>query len=166
MGDGLTLGLRLAAALGCGLMAGLFFAFSAFVMDGLARLPPAQGVAAMQSINAAVRNPLFAAGFFGSAAACALVLLVSLWRWGEPGAVPAVSGATLYLLGTLLVTLAVNVPLNEGLAALGPADPDLAGRWQAFLVRWTRWNHLRTASALAAAALLILALYQTRPGGA
>jgi uncharacterized membrane protein len=36
--------LILAAALGCGLMAGVFFAFSTFVMKALARLPVERGL--------------------------------------------------------------------------------------------------------------------------
>jgi uncharacterized membrane protein len=36
------------AAVGSGLMAGLLFAFSNFVMKALTRLPPEQGMAAMQ----------------------------------------------------------------------------------------------------------------------
>lgn len=46
--------LTLISALGCGLIVGIFFAFSAFVMPALARIPPAQDIAAaMQSINVA-----------------------------------------------------------------------------------------------------------------
>jgi uncharacterized membrane protein len=48
----------LATALGCGLVAGVFFAFSSFVMPALKRLPPAQGIAAMQSINKLAVTPL------------------------------------------------------------------------------------------------------------
>ena len=70
--------LTLCAALGCGLMAGVFFAFSAFVMKALARLPPGEGLAAMQSINVAVVNPWFLVAFLGTAAACLLVMLSSL----------------------------------------------------------------------------------------
>jgi uncharacterized membrane protein len=68
--------LKLCAALGCGLMAGVFFAFSCFVMAALARLPVPQGLAAMQSINVRVLNPLFLGVFMGTAAAC-LVLALS-----------------------------------------------------------------------------------------
>ncbi len=49
----------LLSAVGCGLMAGFFFAFSICVMKALEALPPAQGIAAMQSINVAVINPCF-----------------------------------------------------------------------------------------------------------
>ena len=65
MSDGLVFALTLIAALGSGLMAGVFFAFSSFVMTALARLAPAPGIAAMQSINVVVINPLFMAGFLG-----------------------------------------------------------------------------------------------------
>jgi uncharacterized membrane protein len=68
--DGLLFSITLVAALGCGLMAGLFFAFSVSVMKALARLPSAEGIAAMQSINVAIINPVFLAVFFGTAAAC------------------------------------------------------------------------------------------------
>jgi uncharacterized membrane protein len=69
--DSLLFPLTLISALGCGLMAGFFFAFSACVMNALARLPAAQGITAMQSINVTVINPLFGLAFFGTAAACA-----------------------------------------------------------------------------------------------
>lgn len=48
--------MTITAALGCGLIAGVFFAFSTFVMKGLARIPTEAGVAAMQSINVTVAD--------------------------------------------------------------------------------------------------------------
>ena len=71
--DGLLFTITLVAALGCGLMAGLFFAFSVSVMKALGRLPSAEGIAAMQSINVAIINPVFLAAFFGTATACVLI---------------------------------------------------------------------------------------------
>ena len=101
---------KLLSALGCGLMAGLFFAFSVAVMRALAGLPSAAEVAAMQSINVAIINPMFLAAFFGTAAACLLIMVVSLLRWHDPGATYLLVGSSLYLLGTFLVTLVFNVP--------------------------------------------------------
>jgi uncharacterized membrane protein len=75
MTDGFLFGLTLFAALGCGLVAGVFFAFSTFVMKALARLPAPQGIAAMQSINVIVINPWFMTAFLGTAAA------VFCWLW-------------------------------------------------------------------------------------
>jgi uncharacterized membrane protein len=98
--DQLFFALSLAAALGCGLMAGLFFAFSVAVMKALARLPSAEGIGAMQSINVAIINPVFLAAFFGTAAACVLVMIASLLRWHDPGTIYVLIGGALYLVGT------------------------------------------------------------------
>jgi uncharacterized membrane protein len=150
--------LTLLAALGCGLVAGVFFAFSAFVMKALARLPPGEGIAAMQSINVVVLNPWFLTAFFGTAAACVLAVIVSLLRWDEPRTAYLLVGGILYLVGTLLVTIVFNVPRNEALAAVGPTDPAAASLWIRYVTGWTAWNHVRTAAALAAAASFSLAL--------
>jgi uncharacterized membrane protein len=73
--------LTFVSALGCGLMAGVFFAFSAFVMKALSRLPAAQGIAAMQSINVAAITPLFMAALFGTAVACLVLAFISWSMW-------------------------------------------------------------------------------------
>jgi uncharacterized membrane protein len=146
------------AALGSSLIAGVFFAFSAFVMTALGRLPPHQGIAAMQSINIAVINPWFFAAFFGTAAASAVLAIASLFRWGASGAIYMLAGSLLYLVGTILVTVRRNVPLNDALAATEPDSAEGAGLWTRYLAEWTAWNHVRTAASLAAAAAFLLAL--------
>jgi uncharacterized membrane protein len=155
--------LTLLSALGCGLIAGVFYAFSAFVMSALTRLPPAQGIAAMQSINVAVINPWFMAAFLGTAAGCAVLALSSLFAWHKPGAVYLLAGGLLYLAGTLLVTIVCNVPRNDALAAVGPASAEGARLWAGYVAGWTAWNHVRTAAALAAAASLTLTLHVSAP---
>ena len=150
--------LKLLTALGCGLVAGVFFAFSAFVMSALARLQPAQGIAAMQSINITVISPLFMTVFLGTAVACIFLALSSLSKWHQPSAAYLLFGSSLYLIGTLLVTIAFNVPLNDALAKVAPNSPEGAILWANYLTTWTNWNHLRTLAALAAAASLTLAL--------
>jgi uncharacterized membrane protein len=150
--------LTLLAALGCGLMGGVFFAFSAFVMKALARLPSGEGIAAMQSINVVVLNPWFMTVFFGTAAACVFALISSLLRWHESGTAYLFVGGVLYLVGTLLVTIVFNVPRNEALAAVAPTDPNGASLWAGYVASWTAWNHVRTAAALAAAASFSIAL--------
>jgi uncharacterized protein (TIGR02246 family) len=146
------------SALGSGLVGGIFFAFSNFVMKALARVPPAQGVAAMQSINVVVLNRWFFAVFFGTAVCC-LALAISLFaRWQKPGAGYLLAGSLLYLIGTILVTIACNVPLNDALAAVDPSSADAGRVWTDYLKKWTAWNHLRTGAALAAAALFIVGL--------
>lgn len=74
------------AALGCGLIAGVFFGFSSFIMRALGRLPAPQGIAAMQSINIVVINPVFLGVFVGTAALCVVLAIASLWMWHAPGA--------------------------------------------------------------------------------
>ncbi len=157
MTDHLLALLTLLSALGCGLIAGVFFAFSTFVMSALGRLPPAQGAAAMQSINRAVINLLFMLALFGTGAACLLLAVGALLTWQDAGAAWLLAGSLLYLAGPILVTMAFNVPLNNALAAAVPSSPDGEALWARYLVRWTAWNHLRTIAALAAAASLTVA---------
>ena len=148
----------LAAALGCGLSAGVFFAFSTFVMPALARLPSAQGIAAMQSINRLAVTPAFMTALFGTALACAGLAAWALAGWGQRPAPWILAGSALYLVGAIAVTMTANVPLNNALAAIRPDGTGAAGRWSSYLGRWTAWNHLRAAAAFAAAGLLFVAL--------
>lgn len=158
MTDNLVFGLKLVVALGCGLVGGVFFAFSTFVMNALARLQPRDGIVAMQSINIAAINPLFMVALFGTGAACLFVAVSSLFGWQRPDAVYLLIGSLLYLIGTVLVTIAFNVPLNDALATVKPDGADGANVWARYLTSWTIWNHVRTIAALVAAALFTIAL--------
>ncbi len=158
MSDQLLHVLTVVAALGCALVGGVFFAFSTFVMKALDRLPPPQGLVAMQSINVTVINGLFMTAFFGTAAACVLLVIVSLLAWHRPGAGFLFFGSVLYLLGTILVTIVFNVPRNNTLAAVHPANGDSARAWAGYVKGWTVWNHVRTVAAVVAAAALMIAL--------
>jgi len=159
MTEAVLLVLRLAAILGAGVMAGLFFAFSNSVMGALGHLQPAEGMAAMQAINRVILNPLFLFIFLATPAVCALVGLFALWRWSEPGAAWLLAGAALYIAGAFLVTVAVNVPMNNALDAVQPASAEGAALWARYLADWTAWNHVRTVASLAAMALLTIGLY-------
>jgi uncharacterized membrane protein len=105
-----------------------------------------------------VINPWFLTAFFGTAAACVVLAAAALLQWHAPGAAWLLAGGVLYPVGTILVTMACNVPLNNALAAAEPASAAGAALWSRYLDRWTAWNHVRTAAALAAAAAFILAL--------
>src|SRR5919107_1503583 len=113
--NGLLFALTFVAALGCGVMAGVFFAFSAFVMRALARLPAQQGIAAMQAINVAAVTFAFMAALFGTAAACGALAVWSLFAWDERFAPYLLVGSALYLIGTILLTIVYHVPRNEAL---------------------------------------------------
>ena len=150
--------LKLLAALGCGLVGGIFFAFSTFIMTALSRLQPSQGIAAMQSINIAVINPGFMILFLGTAVVCLVQAVFAVLRWHQPYAGYLLLGSLLYLVGTLLVTLLCNVPLNDALALADPNTQSAATLWTRYLASWTLWNHVRTAAAIAATTVFMLTL--------
>ena len=158
--DDTLFALTLVAALGSGLAAGIFFAFSTFVMKALARLPAPQGIAAMQSINITVINPWFMTVFFGTGLASVALAVAAAIEWDEPEVFYQLAGSALYVIGTVLVTIAFNVPRNDALAAVNPENADSAALWRRYVVQWTFWNHIRTAAALAAAALLTVAMFE------
>jgi uncharacterized membrane protein len=151
--------LILLSALGCGLIGGVFFAFSTFVMRALAALPPPQGIAAMKSINVAVISPMFLGPFLGTAVGCGILFVSTLLTWQKPGATCVLVGSALYLSGTFLVTFVFNVPRNNALATLDPASAESARFWAEYVAGWTLWNHVRTVAAIAAAILLMIALW-------
>lgn len=157
MGERLMSVLVLLSALGSGLVAGIFFAFSTFVMGALARLPAPQGIAAMQSINIVVINPVFMAAFMGTAVLCIVVVAGALFGWAGPHPTLVLAGAVLYLVGNIVVTMTGNVPLNNALAAVDPASAEGAAVWVRYLSTWTAWNHVRTATGLLAAACFTIA---------
>ncbi|GAB3263809.1 anthrone oxygenase family protein [Kineosporia babensis] len=145
-------------AAGCGLLAGVLFAFSGFVMAGLNRLPPGQAVAAMQGINVtAVRPPLMLA-MLATAAGTIAVTVIALRSTDGSTRALLLAGAVLYLLGGIGITGAFNVPMNNALDTVSPTSADVAQHWQHYLTRWTAWNHVRTAACLAASVCLTLAL--------
>jgi uncharacterized membrane protein len=145
--------LQFLAVLGCGLVAGVLFAFSTFVMPALARLPAAQGIAAMQAINITAINPLFMLALFGTAVVCCFLVVIALFRSHQPDSAYLLLGSLLYLVGTIGTTIVFNVPLNDSLAIAKPDSPESANLWSKYLGQWTFWNHIRTGTALAAAAL-------------
>ena len=98
------------------------------------------------------------AALFGTAVACLGLVAWAAISSGERPAVLLIAGGALYLVGTIGVTIACNVPLNDGLATLHPQGADAAGRWEEYVTTWTAWNHVRTVAALAAAAVLTIAL--------
>lgn len=158
--------LTLLSALGCGLIGGVFFAFSTFVMKALAALSPPQGIAAMKSINIAVLNPMFLGFFLGTGLLCIILVISSALSWHKPGAALALVGGVLYLVGTLLVTITCNVPRNDSLAGLDPVGAESAQLWTDYVRVWTAWNHVRTIAALAASALLMAAVWFSSGRGA
>ncbi len=162
--DTLVQAMTLAAVLSSGLIGGVFFAFSSFVMRALARLPAAQGIAAMQSINVTVLCASFLVTFMGTALLSLGALALAIARWGQPGAALLAAGGILYVVGTFLVTGVCNVPLNDALGELEPGDARSVDVWESYVRRWTNWNHVRTAAAVLAAVAFTLAFREGRAG--
>ena len=148
------------SAIGSGLVAGVFFAFSTFIMRSLAKLPAPTGIAAMQSINVYAPNPLFMLALFGTAATSVAAAVVAIIDWGEPYALYTVIGAAAYLVAIVL-TAVYNVPRNNALDSIDPNDPGAAAHWERYVAEWTAANHVRTIAPLAAAILFTLALRAT-----
>lgn len=152
MTDDWLFALTAIAATGAALIAGVFFAFSSFVMPALAKIPPAEGVRAMQAVNVVVLRSAFMPVFLGTVLLCAILAMLS---FGEVG---LLAGSLLYLLGCFGVTALHNVPLNYRLARATPESAAGASLWADYLRRWTLWNHIRTLASLAAAILLAAGL--------
>lgn len=147
--------LNFLAIAGTGMNAGVFMAFSTFVMPALARLEAANGINTMQSINITVITPLFMAILFGTALLCAAIR-VHAWRnWENSQSTTLLMAAGLYLIGTIAVTMFANVPLNDQLAGLDQNSNQSAIFWRDFLTRWMWWNHIRGLASAAACFLFI-----------
>ena len=152
------------AAVGCGLMAGLFFAFSNFVMKALLHQPTESGVRTMQAISAFIQNPIFFVLFFGTNLAAAILAITAVFRLAEPGVELQLAGAALCLVGTFAVTVLVHIPLNNRLAQIHPTSEEMTLFWAFYVAKWSKWNHVRTITAMAATALLVVAIDQARAG--
>ncbi|MBZ9892926.1 MULTISPECIES: DUF1772 domain-containing protein [unclassified Mesorhizobium] len=140
------------AAIGSGVVGGVFFAFSNFVMPAMARLPAAGGIAAMNSINITVITPMFMTALFGTGLICLVLIAGAIIGWQQPGSFWLLAGAVIYLVGNPIVTMVFNVPLNDALAAVDPASSNGAAVWTTYLRDWVMWNHVRAITAIAALA--------------
>ena len=148
----MLIAVMLLVCIGAGTVGGVFFAFSTFVMKALAQLPVGQGVAAMQRINVVVINPLFLGVFLGTAFLAAACVVMSVLSWNTPRSFLLLASGLLYLVGSFLVTMALNVPRNERLAGLDPASSQAAEYWVVYLREWSLWNHVRSVASVASAA--------------
>lgn len=142
------------------LVAGLFYSWSVSVTPGLARLPDAGYIAAMQAMNDAILNPLFFVCFLGS------VLLLPLSTYVHYAQLPSLrfwfllAAAAIYIIGVFGVTILGNVPLNEALKSfpLQAASPqEVAAQRLAFEGPWNQLNVIRTIAAIVAFVFVALA---------
>lgn len=138
------------------LVAGVFLAFSDFVMRSLSDASPRAGIEAMQIINRKVYSSVFLVWLLGLAPVSAIL---SAYAWAYisgPAQIWFIMGGALYFVGTFLVTIMGNVPMNTRLDRMAADGPATQVYWTSYATFWTLWNHVRTvASALAAAFFLI-----------
>jgi uncharacterized membrane protein len=150
--------LTVVSAVGSGLVAGVFFAFSTFVMPPLRRLPAESGIAAMQEINRdAPRSRWFMSAFLGTAVACVALGVVALTRFDETSSKLGLVGAVLYLV-VIVTTVAYHVPRNDRLELVDPTASNAADAWRHYLSEWIPANHVRTVVGTAAATVLTCAV--------
>jgi uncharacterized membrane protein len=147
------------ATVSVGLMAGVFFAYAVAVMPGLARTTDKTFVGAFQAMDRAIINPLFLVVFVGALAITVIAAAVQLGGESRSAAPWILAAAVLYLI-VFVITVRVNVPLNDAIKAAG--DPDqidaAAVREQFSESTWVRWNVIRTTLTTAALGCLAIAL--------
>jgi uncharacterized membrane protein len=142
------------------LIAGCLYGYSVSVNGGLGKLSDEGYLSAMQSINRAILNPLFFASFMG-----ALILLpLSTWLHYRSGASSSflllLAASLIYIFGTFIVTMAVNVPLNEALGKFNiqsATAAEIASQRLRFEVQWNRFHNIRTIAAIISLVLVIIA---------
>jgi uncharacterized membrane protein len=144
-------GLLWFSAIGCGVMAGLYFAFSAFILQAFDRLGSGPATQAMNAINVQIVRSLFLPLFLATTIAGLALAAIGGTGRDEPGAIAMLAGGAIYTIGMFGVTMAFNVPLNNALAQ----DTAL---WPHYLRRWAAWNHVRTLASTSASAVFILAI--------
>jgi uncharacterized membrane protein len=151
------------AAVASAAAGGMMYVFSTFVMRGLDRTGPVQAITAMRGINTeANANAAFLLPFFGAALLAIGVGVVAVIQWYQPGSGWLLAGAVLGIAGAV-ITVVFNVPLNNRLDAINPdglSAADAAREWQVYLSSWTAWNHVRSATGVLAAILMLVGLAQ------
>ncbi|MBB2718847.1 UNVERIFIED_ORG: putative membrane protein [Rhizobium etli] len=147
-----------AAAIGSGLIAGIFFAFSTFIMTAFSRIPAEQGIAAMNSINVTIVRSPFMVLFVPTAILCLVISVMAVINWRGGASALMLAGAALYLLASFVSTIVFNVPMNDALEKVSGKEPQAAELWATYLRDWTWWNHVRTIASLLASVAFVRAL--------
>jgi len=151
-----------AAALAMGLMAGVFALYSNAIMPGLGRTDDHTFVGAFQAIDRAIINPAFLSTFVAALLFTGIAGAVQFLR-GGPLVLPWVLAAFVLYFAVFWITIAINVPLNDGIKAAGDPRqiPNLAEVRKRFdEAKWIRWNHVRAFATIGAFACLMAALVQ------
>jgi uncharacterized membrane protein len=149
----------IAATLAMGFVAGAFVLYAHTIMPGLRKTDDRTFVTAFQATDRAIINPWFMITAFGGA--LVLTLVAGIASRGTPALPPIAAAFVLYLVA-VIITIRVNVPLNDAIKTAGdPARVDVAQvRAQFNEARWTAWNLVRVWTSVPAFGLLAWALVQ------
>lgn len=153
--DGILFALTLATAIGSLTMGGVFFGFSTLVMKGLAQVPAKDGTGVMQAVNRSAITFQFLGVFLGTAAASLGLGVWALLDWDGEYSGFLVAGAATYLVASFMLTIGYHVPRNEALDKVTAGTPEADRMWAAYLVEWTRMNHVRGLAGIVAGGLLV-----------
>lgn len=147
-----------------GAIFGFFYAWICSTMWGLDNADPRIAIAAMQAMNASVRNAVFAPAFFGTPAVLALTSVTLRIARYKVSSLLMLSGAVVYLIFGLLLTMTVNVPMNEMLAQVDVPDKIAQAQiiWDNYSARWQTWNQIRTVASGLALILVVMSLISVR----
>jgi len=141
------------AAIGAGLMAGVYFAFSGFIMRSLDQLGATRATEAMNVINEVIVGSWFMVLFFGSTLLYLVLSVIALLDTDLAGRWLLLTTGLIYVFGMFICTVMFNVPLNNRLAEVSNDDSTKSEAWTHYCKQWTRWNHVRSVCSVAGLAL-------------
>nr|WP_145721075.1 anthrone oxygenase family protein [Mesorhizobium tianshanense] len=129
-----------------GAIFGFFYAWVCSTMWGLDAADPAVAIQAMQAMNASVRNAVFAPAFFGTPVVLLVTAALAYASRLRKAAMAFAAAGLIYLLGGLILTMTVNVPVNEALAAISAPESTAEAQriWEDYSRPWQIWNTVRT----------------------
>ncbi|CAH1387685.1 anthrone oxygenase family protein [Candidatus Nitrotoga sp. M5] len=159
--SGLITVIIVASILGAGLITGLLFAFSNFIMRALSDLPSDKGMFAMQRINVTIINPVFMVLFLATPVLCSVIAFTSIQNINESGSLYLLIGALAYIIGPFGITMLFNVPLNNLLARTDVSASKEV--WPMYQKRWQWWNHIRTYIGVASILFMTIGLGSNEP---
>lgn len=145
------------AVISCALVAGIFLAFSDFIIRSLLAAKPAAGIECMQQINRKVYRSIFMVLLMGMVPYSFILILYSYFISTQNEFGWTLAGGLTYFVGVILVTGICNVPMNQRLDSMNFADNETETYWLEYCRTWTNWNHIRTGFSVLSAIFYFIA---------
>jgi uncharacterized membrane protein len=144
-----------------GIIAGLFFAWTVSVMNGLGKLPDREFILSMQSLNKEIQNPVFFIFLFGTVLLLPVAVFLSYKGASNISFWLILGAMLLYIIGVMIVTIAGNVPLNnilDGFSLQTSTPGEIASMRKKFEAPWNRLNLIRTLSGMLSFLLMLIGM--------